>query len=290
MSQTAEVQGTTAAVVQTDHLVVASGRFFSGFAASHGLRVTVLGATLASDLGLSSSTAPGTVIRIGSSSFVVVGVLEPQGGVGFLSPDSNALIPMQAMLGRLVGSNANINQVRVQAAPGAVDTFGSSVESDMRSSHKLSATQADDFLVINPTTVVQARKQSSTDFTRLITAIAAISLVVGGIGVANVMLVAVRERTREIGVRRALGARRRDIIVQFLTEATVLSAVGGGIGVVLGLGFAYLLPSISSQQTQVSYWAALLAFVASALVGIVAGVGPANQAAALEPASALRYE
>jgi putative ABC transport system permease protein len=290
VSETAAVQGTTTGVVKTDHLVVQSGRFFTGFAASHGLRVAVLGATLASDLGLSGSSAPGTTIRIGDSSFVVVGVLEPQGGVGFLSPDSNVLIPLQSMLGRLVGSNATISQIRVQATPGAVDTFGSSVESDMRAAHSLNTAQADDFLVINPTTVVQARKQSSTDFTRLITAIAAISLIVGGIGVANVMLVAVRERTREIGVRRALGARRRDIIVQFLTEATVLSAVGGAIGVLLGLGFAYLLPSISSQQTQVSYWAALLAFAASALVGIVAGVGPANQAAALEPASALRYE
>jgi putative ABC transport system permease protein len=171
-----------------------------------------------------------------------------------------------------------------------VDTFGTAVETDMRTAHNLSPTQSDNFLVINPTTVVQARKQSSTDFTRLITAIAAISLVVGGIGIANVMLVAVRERTREVGVRRALGARRRDVLVQFLTEATVLSAVGGGIGVLAGLGLAYLLPSISSQTTSVSYLAAVLAFLGSALVGILAGVGPANQAASLEPASALRYE
>jgi putative ABC transport system permease protein len=236
------------------------------------------------------ASASGTVVRIGNTSFVVVGVLEPQGGVGFLSPDDNVLVPVQAMVGRLVGSGATVSQIRVQAAPGAVDTFGNQVESVMRSAHNLSTAQADDFLVINPTTVVQASKQSSTDFTRLITAIAAISLVVGGIGIANVMLVAVRERTREIGVRRALGARRRDVLVQFVTEATVLSAVGGGIGVLAGLGLAYLLPDISSQQTSVSYPAALLALLASALVGIVAGVGPANQAAALEPASALRYE
>jgi putative ABC transport system permease protein len=194
------------------------------------------------------------------------------------------------MIGRLAGQNATISQIRVKASPGAVDTFGAQVESIMRTSHNLSTTQSDDFLVINPTTVVQAQKQSSTDFTRLITAIAAISLVVGGIGIANVMLVAVRERTREIGIRRALGARRRDVLVQFVTEATVLSAVGGAIGVLAGLGLAYLLPSISSQQTSVSYFAAALAFGASFLVGIVAGVGPANQAAGLEPASALRYE
>ncbi len=289
-SETALVQGTTPDAVRTDHLVVASGAFFSNFANDRGLRVTVLGATLASDLGLTPTSAPGTVVQLGNTPFVVIGVLEPQGGVGFLNPDSNALIPVQSMLGRLVGSNATVNQIRVEAKPGALDTFGAAVETDMRTAHNLSTTQSDDFLVINPTTIVQARKQSSTDFTRLITAIAAISLVVGGIGIANVMLVAVRERTREVGVRRALGARRRDVLVQFLTEATVLSAVGGGIGVLAGLGLAYLLPSVSSQATSVSYLAAVLAFLGSALVGIVAGVGPANQAASLEPASALRYE
>jgi putative ABC transport system permease protein len=290
VSETTAVQGTTPGVVRTDHLTVATGAFFSSFANAKGLRVAVLGATLASDLNLSGTSAPGTIVQLGNTPFVVIGVLEPQGGVGFLNPDGDALIPMQAMLGRLVGSNATVSQIRVQAKPGSVNTFGNAVEADMRAAHNLSTTQADDFLVINPTTIVAARKQSSTDFTRLITAIAAISLVVGGIGIANVMLVAVRERTREIGVRRALGARRRDVLVQFLTEATVLSAVGGGIGVLAGLGLAYLLPSISSQQTSVSYLAALLAFAGSGLVGVVAGVGPANQAAALEPASALRYE
>jgi putative ABC transport system permease protein len=290
VSETTLVQGTTPTAVRTDHLTVAAGTFFSDFANAKGLRVAVLGATLAADLNLTPTGAAGTVIQIGNAPFAVIGVLEPQGGVGFLNPDSNALIPAQAMLGRLVGSNATVNQIRVEAKPGAVNSFGNAVEADMRAAHNLATTQPDDFLVINPTTIVAARKQSSTDFTRLITAIAAISLVVGGIGIANVMLVAVRERTREIGIRRAVGARRRDVLVQFLTEATVLSAVGGAIGVLAGLGLAYLLPSISSQQTSVSYFAAVLAFGGSGLVGVVAGVGPANQAAALEPASALRYE
>jgi putative ABC transport system permease protein len=289
-SETATVEGTTPAVQTTDDLQMASGRFFSSFAATKGLRVAVLGATLASDLNITPASAPGTIIQLGNANFTVVGVLEPQGGVGFLSPDSNVLVPLQAMVGRLVGQDATISQIRVKAKPDAVDTFGTQVETIMRTSHDLSPTQSDDFLVINPTTVVAAQKQSSTDFTRLITAIAAISLVVGGIGIANVMLVAVRERTREIGVRRALGARRRDVLVQFVTEATVLSGVGGAIGVLAGLGLAYLLPDISSQQTSVSYLAAVLAFGASFLVGLIAGVGPANQAAALAPASALRYE
>jgi putative ABC transport system permease protein len=143
---------------------------------------------------------------------------------------------------------------------------------------------------IDPTTLIEARQASSTNFTRLITAIAAISLVVGGIGVANVMLVAVRERTREIGIRRAVGARRRDVMTQFVTEATVLSFLGGVLGVAGGIALAWAFPHITGQRTIVFYPAAVLALGISALVGIVAGIGPANQAAALDPAEALRAE
>lgn len=290
VSETTSVQGTTPDVRTIDNLQIASGTFFSRFAESRGLPVAVLGATLASDLGLDSQRAPGTTISLGGESFSVIGVLQPQGGIGFLNPDANALVPMQSMVGRLTGANPSINQVRVAAAPGSVSTFGDAVESTMRQAHNLQASQADDFIVLNPTTLVQARKSSSTTFTRLITAIAAISLVVDGIGIANVMLVAVRERTREIGIRRAVGARRRDIVVQFLTEATVLSLLGGGLGVAGGLALAYALPHFAHQRTIVSYTAAVIALAASGVVGIVAGVGPANQAAALKPADALRHE
>jgi putative ABC transport system permease protein len=147
-----------------------------------------------------------------------------------------------------------------------------------------------DFITLDPTTLIEASGASSTNFTRLITAIAAISLIGGGIGVANLMLVAVRERIREIGIRRAIGARRRDILAQFLTEATVLSVIGGLLGVAAGLAVAVVLPAVTEQRTIVSYPAAALALGISALVGIVAGLGPANQAAALDPATALRYE
>ena len=164
--------------------------------------------------------------------------------------------------------------------------------STLRNDHGLGLGPDDqnDFVTLDPTTLIQASQASSTSFTRLITAIAAISLVVGGIGVANVMLVAVRERVREIGVRRAIGARRRDIVGQFLTEATVLSVLGGLLGVAAGLALAVALPHLSGQRTIVSYPAAGLALAISALVGIAAGLGPANQAAALDPAAALRYE
>jgi len=164
------------------------------------------------------------------------------------------------------------------------------VTAALRTSHELGPEDDNDFITLDPTNLIEARQVSSTNFTRLITAIAAISLIVGGIGVANVMLVAVRERIREIGIRRAVGARRRDIVAQFLTEATVLSVIGGLLGVAAGLALAYALPHLTDQRTVVSYPAAAIALAISALVGILAGLGPANQAAALDPATALRHE
>jgi putative ABC transport system permease protein len=164
------------------------------------------------------------------------------------------------------------------------------VTAALRASHQLGPDDENDFITRDATSLIEASQASSTNFTRLITAIAAISLIVGGIGVANVMLVAVRERIKEIGIRRAVGARRRDIVAQFLTEATVLSVLGGLLGVAAGLATALLLPHLSDQRTAISYPAAALALGISALVGIVAGLGPANQAATLDPATALRYE
>ncbi len=284
------VVGTTPAYVAVNGLKLARGSFFSDFANARRLQVAVLGATLTSDLGLSGDRAVGTTVTVRGLPYTVIGVLQSQGGAGFVNPDDDLLVPLNALAGRVTSSDPDVNQLRVAADPGAVSTFGTTVANALRSSHGLSGDQADDFLVINPNSLIQAQQQSSNNFTRLITAIAAISLVVGGIGIANVMLVAVRERTQEIGIRRAIGARRRDVLAQFLTEATVLSVLGGLLGVAAGLGLAYALPHLADQRTIVSYPAAALALGISALVGIVAGLGPANQAAALDPAEALRYE
>jgi putative ABC transport system permease protein len=270
------VVGTTPSYVEVNGLRLASGSFFSDFADARRLQVAVLGATLTSDLGLAPRQA--------------VGVLQSQGGAGFVNPDDNLVVPLATMTGRVTTADPDVSQIRVAAAPDAVSTFGNSVTAALRNSHGLAADQDNDFLVINPTSLIQAQQASSDNFTRLITAIAAISLVVGGIGIANVMLVAVRERTQEIGIRRAIGAKRRDIVAQFLTEATVLSLLGGLLGVAAGLGLAYALPHLADQRTIVSYPAGALALGISAVVGIIAGLGPANQAASLDPAEALRYE
>jgi putative ABC transport system permease protein len=284
------VVGTTPAYVAVNGLRLDSGSFFSDFADARRLRVAVLGATLCGDLGLSPRQAVGGTVSVRGLPYTVIGVLQSQGGAGFVNPDDDLLVPLGTLAGRVTSGDPDVNQLRVAAAPDAVSSFGNSVIAALRSSHDLGPDDDNDFLVINPNSLIQAQQASSSNFTRLITAIAAISLVVGGIGIANVMLVAVRERTQEIGIRRAIGAKRRDIVAQFLTEATVLSVLGGLLGVAVGLAVAYALPHLAQQRTIVSYPAAALALGISALVGVVAGLGPANQAASLDPADALRYE
>ena len=283
------VDGTTTAIQQVNNLHLAGGAFFSGFAQDKGLKLGVLGATLASDLGLDARSAVGATIDVGTERYLVAGVLEAT-GQGLQSQDDTLLVPLDAIKGRLVSSDPKVDQLRIAAAPGGENRYQGEVTSTLRTDHGLGPEDDNDFVALDPTSLIQASQASSTSFTRLITAIAAISLVVGGIGVANVMLVAVRERIREIGIRRAIGARRRDIVAQFLTEATVLSVLGGLLGVAAGIGLAIALPHLSSQRTIVSWPAAGLALAISAVVGIVAGLGPANQAASLDPATALRYE
>jgi putative ABC transport system permease protein len=285
----ATVKGTTTAIQGVDNLQLNGGAFFSGFAEERGLKLGVLGASLAADLGLSPRQAIGATLDVGTERYLVVGVLT-ESGQGAQSQDDSLLVPLNAIKGRLVSADPSVSQLRVAAADGAADSYRNQVTAILRTSHQLGPDDDNDFLTLDPTSLIEASQASSTNFTRLITAIAAISLIVGGIGVANVMLVAVRERIREIGIRRAIGARRRDIVAQFLTEATVLSIIGGLLGVAAGLGLAVALPHLTDQRTIVSYPAAALALGISALVGIVAGLGPANQAAALDPATALRHE
>jgi putative ABC transport system permease protein len=285
----ATVKGTTADLQGVEHLQLAAGAFFSGFAQERGLKLGVLGASLTDDLGLDARQAVGAALDVGTERYLVVGVLKAS-GEGPQSQDDSLLVPLNAIKGRLVSADPRVSQLRVAAAPAAAETYRDQVIATLRASHDLGPNDDNDFVTLDPTTLIEASQASSTNFTRLITAIAAISLIVGGIGVANVMLVAVRERIREIGIRRAVGARRRDIVAQFLTEATVLSILGGLLGVAAGLAVAVALPHLTGQRTVVSYPAAAVALAISALVGIVAGLGPANQAAALDPATALRHE
>ena len=286
----ATVSGTFPELMTIDHLTLAAGSFFSDFDVTHGLPAAVLGSTVASDLGLTPLRAVGQTIDVGGVRFTVIGVLAAQGGVSFASVDGSVLVPLGAIEGRLVAFSPDISQIRVQAQPSAVNSFQAAVESTLRSAHDLTSSQQDDFQIVNASSIASAVSSSTKTLTRLMAAIAAISLIVGGIGVANVMLVTVRERTREIGVRRAVGATRRNIVVQFLVYAIVISVIGGILGLGVGIAGAFAGGSALSVSPVFSVTTVSLALVVAAAVGILAGIGPAVQAASVEPTTALRYE
>jgi putative ABC transport system permease protein len=250
----------------------------------------VLGSTVVSDLNLTPLRAVGQTITVGGVQFQVIGVLASQGGISFGSVDSSMLVPVGSIEGRLVAFRPDISEIRVQAQPSAVDTFQAAVESTLRTQHDLTTSEQDDFQIVNASSIATAVSSSTKTLTRLMAAIAAISLVVGGIGVANVMLVTVRERTREIGVRRAVGATRRDIVVQFLVYAVITSIIGGLLGLGVGIGGAFVGGKALSVSPVFSVTTVSLALVVAAAVGILAGIGPAVQAASVEPTTALRYE
>ena len=284
------VTGTFPQFKAIDHLTVAAGIFFSDYDVAHGLPVAVLGSTTASDLSLAPLRALGQTIIVGGVRFTVIGVLQEQGGIGFASVDSSIIVPLPAIEGRLVAYHPDISSVRIQATPDAVSSFEAAVQSTLRSQHGLATSDQNDFQIINSSSIASAVSSSTKTLTELMAAIAAISLIVGGIGVANVMLVTVRERTREIGVRRAVGATRRDIVVEFLMYAVVTSVIGGLLGLALGVAAAYIGGSALNVSPVFSALTVSLALVVAAAVGILAGLGPAVQAASVEPTMALRYE
>ena len=289
-SAMATVTGTSPAIQSINHLQVQAGRFWSEFAAQKDLPVAVIGSTVLDDLGMSARPAIGQSLRIGGESYQVVGVLESQGGLSFSSADDSIFVPLGAIAGRLVAFHPEISSIRVQATPDAVDTFSSAVESTLRTQHDLTSSDQNDFQIINASSIATAVSSTTQTLTRLMAAIAAISLIVGGIGVANVMLVTVRERTREIGVRRAVGATRRDIVVQFLVDAVVISLIGGVVGLGVGFAGAFLGGSALGVTPVFSWTAVILAIVVAIVVGVLAGIGPALQASSVEPTLALRYE
>ena len=252
--------------------------------------MAVLGSTVLSDLNLTALQAVGQTINVGGVQFQVIGVLASQGGISFGSVDSSVIVPLGSIEGRLVGFHPDISEIRVQAQPNAVNSFQAAVESTLRIAHKLTSSEQDDFQIVNASSIASAVSSSSKTLTKEMEAIAAISLVVGGIGVANVMLVTVRERTREIGVRRAVGATRRDVVVQFLVYAVVISVIGGIVGLGVGIAGAYIGGSALSVTPVFSTVTVGLGLGVAVAVGVLAGLGPAVQASSVEPTMALRYE
>jgi putative ABC transport system permease protein len=288
-STTTSVIGTSAAYAQVRAYDVWQGTFLTDALTDHGVRVAVLGATTASDLGL-DATSIGTTIQVGGLPFTVIGILQPKGGSGFQNPDDQVLVPL-ASVSKYFVSGDSIRTIGVSVASDDEMTEATdAITALLRDRHQLAATDAADFQVFNQTQLLDAASSISATLTLLLGGIASISLVVGGIGIMNIMLVSVRERTREIGIRKAVGARGRDILAQFLIEALTLSLLGGLIGIVLGLAVSALIGQIAGWGFQFNPTTVAAAVLFSLAVGVVFGVWPARMAARLDPISALRYE
>ena len=303
MSRTLQVQyrnqntstrviGTTSNYLDVRKYAIASGRMFSESDDNGRQRVAVLGATTATNLGANPpENAVGWLVRISGIQFEVIGVLAPKGGAsGFNDPDDQVLIPLNT--GRFrVFDTKNLQSINVLAASeDQIPQAMTEIESIMRRQHRLPTGRDDDFEIRNQSDFLSAAQQTTQVFGLLLAGIATVSLLVGGIGIMNIMLVSVTERTREVGIRKALGATRRNILAQFLIEAIVLCVLGGIIGIVVGSGTAVGLRYGLHWNTDVSLGAVGAAFLFSALVGVVFGVWPARRAASLDPIVALRYE
>jgi len=251
--------------------------------------VALIGQTVADNV-FPGINPVGLRFRIRNVIFQVVGVLSVKGNNGFQDQDDIVLIPYSTAERRLFGSG-NVNQVQVQVDQaqninGVIDT----ISAVLRQSHRLPSFKPDDFTVRNLQQILQAGEQTANTIATLLTAVAAVSLLVGGIGIMNIMLVSVTERTREIGIRMAIGARARDVLLQFLVEAVTLSAVGGFIGIILGFLVTIAVSHFAGWRTAVAPASVLLAFGFAALIGIFFGFYPARKASRLDPIDALRHE
>jgi len=289
------VQGVTPDYMTIRDYTMLYGQFFTTQDVDAAAKTAVLGETVAQNL-FGDSDPTGLVVIIKNVPFTVAGVLTPKGQ----SPtgqdqDDVILLPISTATQKVLGANrANakaIGSLMVQAInPQAMDSAMQEMEGLLRERHKILPGQDDDFTIRNLTEVFAAQETSAQVMSILLGAIASVSLIVGGIGIMNIMLVSVTERTREIGLRQAVGAKTRDILLQFLVEAVTLSVLGGILGIGLGLTASVLISHFASWSTQVSPLAILLAFLFSAVVGVFFGYYPARKAALLDPIEALRYE
>jgi putative ABC transport system permease protein len=285
------VIGTTSNYPEVRQYQIATGRMFTTAEDKGSRLVAVLGATVLNNLGVDANSIIGQPIRIQGIQFTVIGTLAPKGqGAMFGDPDDQILIPITTARYRIVGDDRVRNLNVLAPSDSMVTTTMADVEAILRRAHRLRPGQDDDFNIRSQSDFLSTLGETTQTFTYLLAGIAAVSLLVGGIGIMNIMLVSVTERTREIGVRKALGATRRNILLQFLIEAVVLCMLGGVGGIVLGGGGALAMTAFAHWNASLSFPSIVLAFAFSAAVGVLFGVWPARRAAALNPIEALRYE
>ncbi len=290
MNWTTGVQGTTPDFLEVRNLSVQAGSFITNDDLESRNRVAVIGATVASNL-FTNTNPVGQSIRINNAPFTIIGVLESKGqSAGGQDQDDTVIIPLTTAQERMMGITY-VQTISVQAANSdVVDLVQEGITTLLRARHGITADKSDDFTVRNLASVMATAQETTGTITMLLGSIAAISLLVGGIGIMNIMLVSVTERTREIGIRKALGARYSNILMQFLIEAVVIGVIGGIIGIALGIGTSYAISSIAGWKTVITAAPILLSFGFSVGIGLFFGLYPARKAALLNPIDALRYE
>jgi len=286
---TTSVQGTTPDIMGVRNYKLEDGAFFTTQDGETRARVAVLGKTVADNL-FNGGSPIGQTIRINNAPFLVVGLLEAKGESMGGNQDDTVIIPLKTAQERMMGINY-VQNINIQATgTDVINQAQEDVTALLRTRHKLIGTTPDDFSVRNMVAVMDTADQTTGMITALLGVVAGLSLLVGGIGIMNIMLVSVTERTREIGIRKALGARYNNILMQFLIEAVVISVAGGLLGIALGIGSSYAVSSIAGWKTIISSWAIVAAFGFSVMIGLFFGIYPARKAALLDPIDALRYE
>jgi len=285
-----QVIGVTPTYMAIHKITLDTGNFISQSDVDIMNRVAVIGPQVVTDLFSSSSSPVGQTMRIKGKSFTIIGVTKSKGGTGFQNQDGIVLIPLTTAQKQIFGVNY-LSSIALEAKSADVMTAAQDeVGYFLLSRHKLTDPATADFSIFSQQDILNAATSTTGTFTTLLSGVAAISLLVGGIGIMNIMLVTVTERTREIGLRKALGAKKKIIITQFLVEAIILTFTGGVIGVILGIITSYVISLITNTLFVVSPSSVLLAFAVSAGIGILFGWYPARRASNLQPIEALRYE
>ena len=285
----ASVNGVAVTFLPIRDFTIEKGRAFTETEAEQSARVAILGPEVATDL-FGASDPIGEVIKLKGINFTVVGVTKAKGGQGFSNPDDEIAVPYTTAMQQVFGLDY-LREILIQANEGAdVAKVEASLRAVLRRRHRLTGEADDDFVLRNQAEMIERASEMSRTFTILLGGIASISLLVGGIGIMNIMLVSVTERTREIGIRKAIGAKERTILLQFLLEALITTVLGGLIGVAAGAGGAAIIGKTSQFVTVIEPFSIIVALSFSGFVGVFFGFYPAWRAARLDPVDALRYE
>ncbi len=284
------IMGTTPNYVKVNNFKLEMGRFFDESETQGRRRVAVMGGAIPALLGAESSDLLGQSISIRNITFEIVGVLEEKGGSGFFNEDEQIFVPVTTAQFRLLGTD-RVNSFKVMVEDqSTIPVAMVQIEELLRREHRLGLGKENDFWISDSAQFLQTQQETTQTFTMLLAGIAGVSLLVGGIGIMNIMLVSVTERTKEIGVRKALGATRNAVLLQFLLEATTLCMAGG----ILGVGFAYAAARILSDAAgwtmAIAPESVVMAVVFAAAIGVFFGIWPARRAASMDPIVALRYE